>query len=92
MDSNFEGIGFVQFTSPPFDSVSSFVKGNLLFSLLSHVQLCVTTWIVALQVSLTMRILQAKILEWVAMAFSRGSSQFRDRIQVSRIAGGFFAI
>ena len=36
------------------------------------------------------KILQARILEWVAFPFSRGSSQPRDRIQVSRIAGGFF--
>ena len=35
-------------------------------------------------------ILQARILEWVAFAFSRGSSQPRDQTQVSRIAGGFF--
>ena len=31
-------------------------------------------------------ILQARILEWVAFPFSRGSSQLRDRTQVSRIA------
>ena len=31
-------------------------------------------------------ILQARILEWVAVLFSRGSSQSRDRTQVSRIA------
>ena len=35
-------------------------------------------------------ILQARILEWVAIPFSRGSSQSRDRTQVSGIAGGFF--
>ena len=35
-------------------------------------------------------ILQAKILEWVALPFSRGSSQPRDRTQVSHIAGRFF--
>ena len=35
-------------------------------------------------------ILQARILEWVAIPFSRGSSQHRDRIQFSRTAGGFF--
>ena len=35
-------------------------------------------------------ILQAKILEWVAFPFSRGSSQPRDQTQVSRIAGRFF--
>ena len=34
-------------------------------------------------------ILQAKILEWVAFLFSRGSSQPRDRTQVSRMAGRF---
>ena len=35
-------------------------------------------------------ILQARILEWVAFPFSRGSSQPRDQTQVSHIAGGFF--
>ena len=33
-------------------------------------------------------IFRARILEWVAYSFSRGSSI--DQIQVSRIAGGFF--
>ena len=37
-----------------------------------------------------MGILQAIILEWVAISSTRGSSQPRDRTQVSRIAGGFF--
>ena len=35
-------------------------------------------------------ILQARIWEWVAFPFSRGSSQPRDQTQVSCIAGGFF--
>ena len=35
-------------------------------------------------------ILQARILEWVAISFSRGSSQSRDWTQVSCIAGRFF--
>ena len=34
--------------------------------------------------------LQARILEWVTFPFSRGSSQPRDRTQVSRSAGRFF--
>ena len=34
--------------------------------------------------------LQARRLKWVAFPFSRGSSQPRDRTQVSCIAGGFF--
>ena len=33
---------------------------------------------------------QARVLEWVAISFSRGSSQPRDPTQVSCIAGGFF--
>ena len=32
----------------------------------------------------------ARILEWVAISFSRGSSQPRDRTQVSRITGRHF--
>ena len=35
-------------------------------------------------------ILQARIVEWVAFPFSRGSSPPRDWIQVSRIADRFF--
>ena len=35
-------------------------------------------------------ILQARILEWVIFPFSWGSSQPRDRTQVSHIAGRFF--
>ena len=35
-------------------------------------------------------ILQARILEWVAFPFSRGSFQPRDQTQVSYIAGRFF--
>ena len=37
-------------------------------------------------------IFQARILEWVAYPFSRGSSQSKDQTQVSCIAGGFFTI
>ena len=37
-------------------------------------------------------ILQARILEWVAIPFSRGSSQSRDRTWVSCIAGRFFTV
>ena len=37
-------------------------------------------------------IVHVRILEWVAIPFSRASSQPRDRIQVSCIAGRFFTI
>ena len=50
--------------------------------MLSHVQLCNP------MDYLVHGILQARILEWVAFPFPRGSSQPRDRILVSHIAGG----
>ena len=56
---------------------------------LSRVWLFVTPWTIAHQAPLSVEILQARI-KWVAMSSSRGSSQPRDWIQVSCIAGGFF--
>ena len=37
-------------------------------------------------------ILQARILEWIAIPFSRGSSCLREQTQISCIAGRFFTI
>ena len=37
-------------------------------------------------------ILQARILGWLAIPFSMGSSQPRNQTQVSHIAGGFFMV
>ena len=37
-------------------------------------------------------IFQARVLEWVAISFSRGSSRPRDRTQVSCIAGRCFTV
>ena len=37
-------------------------------------------------------ILQTRILEWVAIPFSRGSSWPRDQICISHIAGRFFTV
>ena len=57
------------------------------------VWLFVTPWTVAHQASLSMGILQARTLEWVAMPFSRGSSQSSNQTRVSCascIAGRFF--
>ena len=50
-----------------------------------------TPWTVACRSSVH-GILQARILEWVAISSSRGSSQPRDQTQVSCIAGRFFTI
>ena len=46
----------------------------------------VTPWTGAWQALLTMEIFQARILKWVAMPSSRGSSQTRAHTQVSLIA------
>ena len=48
----------------------------------SHVQLFATPWTYIVH-----GILQARILEWAAFSFSRGSSQPRDQTQVSHIVG-----
>ena len=45
-----------------------------MLSRFSHVQVFVTSWTVAHQAPLSMGILQERILEWVAMSSSRGSS------------------
>ena len=53
-------------------------------------------WLLAIPCSLpgssVHRIFQARVLEWVTISFSRGSSTSRDRAQVSRISGGRFTI
>ena len=59
---------------------------------LSRVWIFVTPWSVAHEAPLSVGILQARILEWVAIPFSRGCFQPRDWTQVSRIAGGFFTV
>ena len=46
----------------------------------------VTLWPVACQASLSVGILQARIWAWIALSSSRGSSQPRDRTQVSCIS------
>ena len=37
-------------------------------------------------------IFQARVLEWVAISFSKGSSQPKDQTQVSHIAGRHFTV
>ena len=50
---------------------------------LSSVWFFVTPWTVAWRVPLSVGILQARILEWVAISFSRGSSQPRNWTRIS---------
>ena len=49
-----------------------------------------TPWTVARQAPSLHGILQARILEWVAISFSRGTSWSRNWTQISRIAGRCF--
>ena len=58
----------------------------------SRVWLFATPWTVSYQAPLSMGILQARVLEWYVIAFSRGSSQPRDWTRVSCIAGRFFTV
>ena len=61
-------------------------------SSLSHTWFFVTPRTVACQAPLFIGILQARILEWVVMPSSRGSSQPRDWTQVSHTTGRFFTV
>ena len=77
------------------DTSTSTYSSTILFSeywvlkLLSHVRLC-DPMDCSLPVSSLHGILQARVLEWVAISFSRGSSWPRDQIQVSHIPGRCF--
>jgi len=75
------------FTQSPdlFFSIASIFYCVWVLTQFSHVQLFVTPWTVACQAPLSMGILQARILEWVAMSSSRGSFQPRGQTQVSCI-------
>ena len=67
----------------------------LQWKLLSFVIMCdhsLWSHVAYLPVSSVHGILQARILEWVAVPFSRESSQPRNWTQVSSIAGEFFTI
>ena len=59
----------------------------------SHLVVSISLWSHGLYPSYSVHgILQTSILEWVAISFSRGSSQSRDQTRVFRIAGGLFTI
>ena len=58
---------------------------------LSHVQPFVTPWTVAFPPGSSVHgIFQVRILKWVSISYSRGSSQSRHQIHISCIAGGSF--
>ena len=59
-------------------------------TLCSFIHECTVAWGFFATPSSFHGILQARVLEWVAISFSRGFSRPRDRTQVSRIAGRRF--
>ena len=61
----------------------------VLVKVIQSCQLFTTLWTIACQAPLYM---EARILKWVAIPFSRGFSSPRDEKQVSCIAGRFFTI
>ena len=67
-------------------------KWKLKVLVLNHVKLFANTMDCSLPASSIHGILQARILEWVAIPFSRGSFWPRDQTQVPCIAGKFFTI
>ena len=69
------------------------ILSSCMGSCFSHAWLCVTPWTTAHQAPLSMGILQARILEWIAMPFPRGSSQPRIKpasLVPPALAGGLF--
>ena len=90
-------LGLLEFSNLPVPPEKSFAFQNLL-DCLSHffekwkkvkvAQLCLT--LCNPMDCTVLGILQTRILKWIAFPSSRGSSQPRDRTQVSLIAGRFF--
>ena len=89
------------FLHPGMEPRSPVLQADSLLSELLRKPECLLTWseMKVAQLCLTLcdpmeysvhGILQARIQEWVAFPFSRGSFQYRDRTQVSCTAGRFF--
>ena len=77
----------------PWNTACMLVKVKV--KLLSRVRLFATPWTVACQAlrSLSVQgIFQARVLEWIAISFSRGSSQPRDWTRVSHVVGRRFTV
>ena len=69
---------FLIISYPMFRILNLILMVKWKWKLLSHVWLFATPWTIQ-----SMEFYQARILEWVAVLFSRGSSQLRDWTQVS---------
>ena len=67
-------------------AVLGYIITHCMLSRFSHVWHFVTPWTVAYQAPLSMGILQASILGWVAMPSSRGSSRPRDQTRICYVS------
>ena len=70
-------------------------RGHIFYVCVLVAQLCLTLYDptnCSLQGFSVHGIFPARILEWLAIPFSRGSSSLRDRTLVSCITGRFFAV
>ena len=74
-----------------------FKPPGLLYSVTAALCVCVCeslncVWLFATPWTVAQGILQARVLKWVVISSSKGSSKPRDWTQVFRIAGGFFPV
>jgi len=76
---------FSQNAPPSLSDRFPFLSPSSVLSHFSHVLLFATPWTVAYHAPLSMGILQTRILEWVAMRSSRGSSWPRNRTSISYV-------
>ena len=71
------------------ETVTTLLVHQLGCAMLSSIWLFTTPWTIDRQAPLSMEILQARILEWVAMSSSKESPQTSNWTHVSCIAGRF---
>ena len=84
--SNFESLGDMSIKRRNPNAMHFTKMTACLSSFFSRVRLFSTLWAVVRQALLSMEILQARILEWIAVASSRGSFQYRERICISFVS------
>ena len=84
--SNFESLGDMSIKRRSPNAMHFTKMPACLPSFFCRVRLFSTLWAVVRQALLSMEILQARILEWIAVASSRGSFQPRERICISYVS------
>ena len=72
--------------------VDKLIQAKVKVKSLSRVRLFANPWTVAYQAPSSMGFSRQEYWKWVAISFSRGSSQPRDRTRVSRIVDRRFTV